>query len=111
MSTILPFSVSAVLAECGQISTFGKSQSGELGGNGSTRVTSSAGEADLPALERFDHRVFIDHDAARDIHQHNARFHRSDGGAIDQRIQAHCNADECVRVVLPASPAHRSCIT
>jgi len=44
----LVVSVETVLAECGQIRTFGMSQSGLSGGSGSTVATSSAAKAMWP---------------------------------------------------------------
>src|SRR5882672_1940723 len=48
MSVILLFSVVTVLAECGQMRTFGMSQSALSGGSGSTAATSSAAKATWP---------------------------------------------------------------
>src|ERR1700738_4844870 len=75
ISVILLFSVVTVLAECGLIRTFGRSQSGLSGGSGSTVVTSRQGEAAWP-LPRWATRGSSSNNLpSADIDEGNARLH------------------------------------
>ena len=78
------FSASTVLAECGEISTFGRSHKGLSSGSGSTVCHVERGAAETALAQRLHQGRLVDHGAARDVDQQRALGHGGKLGRADQ---------------------------
>ena len=86
MSTMRRFSCSTVLAECGEISTFGRSHKGLVLGQGLDRRHVERGAGEAARSQRRDQGRLVDHGAARDVDQQGALPQGGELGGADQAV-------------------------